>query len=214
MMKRKEHESKGLIDTIFSWSINDVLNCNLYKHQVNKIPETFLSAEQYLNSFIPSLIEDTHSDLSSGTKSLSKAPIWEIVKLEMSKNFRAPKDLFYQIEVKRAKDAAKQDAGKYEPEAGDLIAFTDIRPKCIEDLNGPRSFYHIAYVQGARDESNDMIPIMSSKYMEPEMSLNKKQQQLFAVYLMNVTTNASYLESIEIRAGGRKHESHRESAES
>jgi hypothetical protein len=42
----------------------------------------------------------------------------------------------------------RKDVGKYEPEVGDLIALTDVRPKCIDDLNRPKRFYLIAYVLG------------------------------------------------------------------
>ncbi|KAJ7960013.1 P-loop containing nucleoside triphosphate hydrolase protein [Quillaja saponaria] len=183
--KRKELRSKGLVDIVFSWSIEDVLNKDLYKDQVKKIPETFLSTEQYRNSFLPSLIEETHSDLASSMESLYRAPFCEILSVKMSRNFRAPKNLFYyEIVVKRASDAENNDVGKYQPASGDLVAFTDVRPKCEDDLSQPGRSFHIAYVFRARDER---ITILSSNYLE--MSSFTKQKQLHAVFLINMTTN-------------------------
>ena len=56
-------------------------------------------------------------------------------------DFKPPKDLFYQMTLKRIIDDV-QNVGKYEPEVGDLIVFTDIRPRSIDDLNRPK---RIAY---------------------------------------------------------------------
>jgi senataxin len=46
--------------------------------------------------------------------------VWEI-----SKDFNPPHDLFYNITVKNITDEV-YGVGKYEPEVGDLIAFTNI----------------------------------------------------------------------------------------
>lgn len=171
-----------LVDIVFSWTLKDVLNGNLCKHKVQKIPQTFLSTKDYMQSFIPSLIEETHTDLSSSVTGVSRAPFCEILEVEMSKNFKAPKGLFYQVALK--------DSGTYEPEVGDLIAFTDIKPKNIYDLTRSKRGYHIAYVVGSKDKSSDMIPILSSKYMETESYLRSNNaQKLYAVYLLNMTTN-------------------------
>ena len=95
--------------------------------------------------------------------------------------------------MNRKEDEVKdKDVARYEPEAGDLIAFTNIRPKSMDDLNKLIK-YHIAYVQAPRDKRTKMIPIRSSKCMEdikPFMrSKDNKEQRLYAVYLTNMTTN-------------------------
>lgn len=134
-----------------------------------------------MKSFIPSLIEETHTDLSSSVTGVSRAPFCEIRTVERSKNFMPPKGLFYQVALK--------DSGTYEPEVGDLFAFTDIKPKNIDDLTRSKRGYHIAYVVGSNDKSSDMIPILSSKYMEAESYLRSNNaQKLYAVYLLNMTT--------------------------
>jgi hypothetical protein len=155
----------------------------------------------YKKSFFPSLIEETHADLFSNITTLSQAPTCEIEYVETSGTFKPPKGLFYELtleskkdsELKKAKDTEK-DEGKYEPESGDLIALTYVKPKCIDDLNRPKRFYLIAYVLRPRDLRIDefsTVSILASKpILTDEEYMHKyKKGTLFAVYLMNMTTN-------------------------
>ncbi|XP_061347141.1 helicase SEN1-like [Gastrolobium bilobum] len=188
--REKRQDNPSLLDVVFSWTLNDVLNENLFKHEVPKIPQTFSSTNDYMESFIPSLIEETHSDLWSSLIGVSHAPYCEILSIERSKDFEYPKDLLYQITLKRTTNNV-EDVGKYEPEGGDLIAFTNIRPRSIHDLNKPKRFFHFAYVHKSKDGFSDEIPVLSSKYMgkDIEHDLKNKTQKLYAVYLLNMTTN-------------------------
>ncbi|BFG15843.1 hypothetical protein CerSpe_021170 [Prunus speciosa] len=185
-----EIAGRSLIDLVFSWSLRNVLFRDLYKHQVTKIPETFSTVAGYMKSFIPSLIEETHADLLSNVTAISQAPICEILTVETSKHHRPPKDLFYEITVRKM-IATESNVGKYEPAVGDIFALTNIRPKCIDDLNRPSNFYLIAYVLGSKDESSDNLQILSSKPISGEgyKQIKSKRVILFAVYLMNMTTN-------------------------
>ena len=58
---------------------------------------------------------------------------------------KSPKDLFYHVILKSSRkfenDDGKEfetDDGRYEPEARDLIAISNVRPKCIADLRTPK----------------------------------------------------------------------------
>ncbi|CAL8088461.1 unnamed protein product [Prunus armeniaca] len=186
-----EIAGRSLIDLVFSWSLRNVLDRDLHKHQMTKIPETFSTVASYMKSFIPSLIEETHADLLSNVSAISQAPICEILTVETSKHHRPPKDLFYEIKVRKT-IAAESNAGKYEPAVGDIFVLTNIIPKCIDDLNRPTNFYLIAYVLGSKDDSSDKLPILSSKPISGEgykQIIKSKRETLFAVYLMNMSTN-------------------------
>jgi hypothetical protein len=157
---------------------------------VPKIPKAFSSTNDYMNSFFPALIEETHSDLYSSLMSVPQASLCEIRTMEMSKDFSPPYDLFYNITLKSITDEV-YGVGKYEPEVGDLIAFTNIRPRSVYDLSRIKRYCHIAYIHGSKDEFTDEIPILLSKYMEThkfDLSRNKAQK-LYAVCLINMTTN-------------------------
>jgi len=154
----------------------------------------------YNKSFVPSLIEETHADLFSNITALSQAHTCEIEYVKTSKTFKPPKDLFYEIKLESIKDSelesakdTKKDEGKYEPESGDIIALTYVRPKCIDDLKRPKRFYLIAYVLRPRDleTESSTVSILASKPLltDEEYTHNYKKGTLFAVYLMNMTTN-------------------------
>ncbi|KAJ6396570.1 hypothetical protein OIU77_021576 [Salix suchowensis] len=166
---------RSLVDEVLSWSIPDVLNQDLYRNQVKKIPETFMSTTHYMNSFIPALIEETHADLCSNMTMVSQAPAREISSLDQAKEHKHPKDMFYKICFEKIRnnglpnmtmvsqaptweisslEKAKEHKppkdlngeGIYDPGVGDLLALTDVRPKDIADLNRPGFNYLLAYV--------------------------------------------------------------------
>ncbi|KAF5957928.1 hypothetical protein HYC85_005153 [Camellia sinensis] len=173
--------NESLIDLVFSWSIKDVLNKDLYKDKVEQIPTTFPSTSSYMKSFIFPLIEETHADLCSSMASVSVARTCEILSVESSKDYQPPKDLFYNFEVD------KNNGGTYEPETGDLIAVTDVRPKCIDDLRRPPNFYHIASIQRVKAEKDCLkLRILASMPIVLEHDMLKNA--LFAVFLVNMTT--------------------------
>ncbi|CAL5189953.1 unnamed protein product [Lathyrus oleraceus] len=179
----------SLIDIVFSWTLDDLLNENLFNYQVPNIPKTFFSTNDYMNSFFPALIEETHCDLYSSLLSVPQASFCEIRTMETSKKFNPPYDLFYKISLKNVTDEV-YGVGKYEPEVGDLVAFTNIRPKSVDDLMRIKRYCHMAYVCGSKDEFTDEISILLSKVMHNNFDLRtNKAQKLYAVYLVNMTTN-------------------------
>ncbi|KAL0449663.1 UNVERIFIED_CONTAM: Helicase sen1 [Sesamum latifolium] len=199
MMKRKEDKAEGLIDLVFSWSLADVMNKDLYKDKVSRIPETFSSAEHYLKSFVNLLIEETHADLRSNMTTLHSAPACEIFDVKCEELGL----LKYLITVRSIESGDKE--GRYEPEFGDLIALTNVRPRCIDDLNGPKRSYVVALVQGTTDYFR--MRILSSKPIIFKKADNKEKEtreRLFAVYLMNVTTNRRIWNALHIGGGGNK----------
>jgi senataxin len=161
---------------------------------VKKIPKEFLSTSHYVNSFVFPLIEEMHADLFSSLTMVSKASTVEILEISIPEGHNPPHDLLYNIKMQKLRDS-ENDREMYEPETGDLVALTDIRPTCIDDLNRHKGSYLIALVQKARknirDESFDEIQILSSKTIEFEQNMqkNKKRTIHFAVFLINMTTN-------------------------
>ncbi|CAL2229702.1 unnamed protein product [Prunus armeniaca] len=165
----------GLIDLVFSWSMEDVLNRNLYKNQVTKIPDTFSTLTSYMKTFIPPLVEETHADLLSSMETLPQAPNCEILAVK-PKGHKNAKDFSYVIIIR-----GSGEAKNYEPQHGDLIALTDIRPTSSDHLNRLRDSYLIAYVHPGGD---NRLFIRSSKPIS-----RGGGGKLFAVYLINMTTN-------------------------
>ncbi|KAG5534417.1 hypothetical protein RHGRI_022517 [Rhododendron griersonianum] len=195
--------AQSLVDLVFSWSIHDVLNKDLYKDKVQQIPTTFPSTSCYLKSFIFPLIEETHADLCSGMEKLADASTYEISSVERSKEYRPPKDLLYDIEIKRTTNT-KNAGDKCELETGDLFALTDIRPRCIDDLSRPKSGYLIALVQQVKEEKDFLkLQILTSMPMvlDQDMQMDEKIGTFFGVFLVNMTTHIRIWSALNLELG-------------
>ncbi|VYS68455.1 unnamed protein product [Arabidopsis thaliana] len=130
----ERNEKTSLLDRIFSWSMEDILNKDLYKQKIKTIPDKFSSVNEYLKCFVPHLLEETRTELSTSFKSLSKAHLFEISSLEtMTKESSGSlsNKLFYDMSINDALSIRE----KYQPKCGDLIALTKERPRGVDDLN-------------------------------------------------------------------------------
>nr|XP_023922880.1 uncharacterized protein LOC112034293 [Quercus suber] len=182
--KREVPAGRRLIDLVFSWSIEDVLNEDLYKNQVRQIPHTFSSTNEYMNSFTYPLIEETHADLLSSMSTLHLAPSCEILSFKQTKDFKPPKEFFYLVTLKSVSGLQKN--GGYEPMVGDIIALTNVRPK-YNDLDRRNRPFLVAFVQKVKDDN--ILTILASKPILAEEQENKKRETLYAICLINMTTN-------------------------
>ncbi|XP_031110406.1 uncharacterized protein LOC116014483 isoform X1 [Ipomoea triloba] len=184
---------KNLVDAVFSWSFEDVLNKDLYKDKVQQIPLEFQSIPSYMRAFVLPLIEETHADLSSSIDTVSNASTYSIMSIEAEKEeieYDEPcRETKYTIEIETTE--IENDVSR-EPEMGDLIAITDVRPKCVEDLNRPTMPYCIALIQKVTNEKDYIkLRILSSKpiLLEQGNKIIRENNTLFAVFLMNILTN-------------------------
>lgn len=124
---------------------------------------------------------------------VSKAPAWEITDFELSNDYDPPLDLLYKIEIKTTAKS-EDDEDILEPETGQLIALTDRRPTCIDDLNKPGNSYSIASIKRVRRKefTEDLYEakILTSKPIELEQYRQKDDTYTygFGVYLCNMTT--------------------------
>ncbi|KAL2897301.1 putative helicase MAGATAMA 3 [Bienertia sinuspersici] len=203
MEEDSESAGRSLMDLVFSWSIDDILNNDLYKYKVKQIPQSFSSVMHYLDSFIFPLIEETRADLCSSMKMLSRAPICEISHIEISDRYKSPNNLICTIDVK-ATACVEDNIEPYEPESGDLIALTDIRPKCLADINKPELPYLIALVQKVTEENVDgyKLKVQLSKPIASEVCvLEKGCWATFAVMLTNLTTNIRIWKALNLQLG-------------
>ncbi|KAF6174660.1 hypothetical protein GIB67_006312 [Kingdonia uniflora] len=182
--------SPDLIDLVFTWSLRDILNEHLYKDKVQKIPITFTSTKQYLEAYMYPLIEETHADMFSSMMLLSHAPTCEILSIEESKNFKLPERLFYDVIIERKIDVTTKPE-IYEPQTGDIIDLSDVRPRCVNDLQRPKRSYLPATIVRVDEDNPHKLKVLSSEPIVLERNENnqKKREFLFAVYLVNITTN-------------------------
>ncbi|XP_010435549.2 PREDICTED: helicase sen1-like [Camelina sativa] len=176
-----ENEKTSLANRVFSWSIKNILNRDLHKNKMKTIPNTFRSVDEYLQCFVPHLLEETRTELFSSFKSLSKAPVFEITSMERkTSSGSSSNNLFYDIKITNALSIG----AKYQPKGGDLIALTKERPRRIDELN-PLLLAYVSY------DGDLLITVHSSRSISDlEMNRMFRETSLhFGVFLMNLTTN-------------------------
>ncbi|KAJ0485846.1 putative P-loop containing nucleoside triphosphate hydrolase, DNA2/NAM7 helicase, helicase [Helianthus annuus] len=187
-------KNQELIDVVFTWSIDDVLNKDLIRNKVTKIPQKFSSLTDYTKSFIDPLLEETHAQLLSSMNIISRASTREIKVRSETKNMKFPNYHSYTISLEN-----KSRGGNYEPEVGDLIVLTNVKPRCIDDLKP----YVIALVQFVNNEDHGTCQVISSK----PIPLSGEQTHKFmriAVHLMNLTTNTRIWQALHPSLDGNK----------
>ncbi|KAL7611605.1 hypothetical protein Lser_V15G07034 [Lactuca serriola] len=183
-------KGKELIDEVFSWSFDAVLNADHYKGKVNTIEERFSSTSDYTNSFIKPLLEETRHALMSKMRTISSASTRGIINMSRFPNIY--------LESK-----GKSGKGCYEPEVGDLIVVTNGKPRCIGDINQPNGIpYVIALVQ--RVFKDDVIQVRSKKQIvfNGKESNNRGKPMLFVVHLVNLTPNIHIWQALHSKLDG------------
>ncbi|XP_074282369.1 uncharacterized protein LOC141606907 [Silene latifolia] len=151
----------------------------------------FSSQAAYTRSFKLPLLEETRASLCSGMESVGHAPACEITRIDFSKHHKPPKELYYNILTKKITDF-RNNGGHYEPEAGDLLALTNTKPRRIEDLiNKPGGESLIIALVSPTDDNSDMTRVLLSKDVSAQLRprIDKPLIRVFATYLANLITN-------------------------
>ncbi|KAL4317814.1 hypothetical protein GQ457_18G023470 [Hibiscus cannabinus] len=166
----------GFIDTVFQWSLEDIFNDDLYKDQVEKIPVSFQSVEDYFGSYRLPLLEETRAAMSSSMEIIDSAPYAEVTYLD---------------EVKSQK--TKENCPNVKPEtASDL-----------QRVGKTWFFALVTYVENVdtyveNDDTDVENDDGANKFNSSSMSFKVKTlegvdydlpKSLYAVHVTNVTTN-------------------------
>ncbi|KAK1304217.1 hypothetical protein QJS10_CPB11g02251 [Acorus calamus] len=196
--KGKEKREWDLLDVVFSWSFDNILDQSLfYDRKVEKIPMTFRSVDLYLKSYIKPLLEETRAELCSSLQSFTKLPFTETRHVE-TKSLRKG---HYIITVDDRPDHHKN----YVPKTGDLFALSDVKPSQLSSHPNKlsKSCVLCFVMRGPGDDEN--LPsccyqIKASKAIEEGNygKWLKRPRQLFAVSLMNVITNSRIWVSLNL----------------
>ncbi|XP_056694321.1 uncharacterized protein [Spinacia oleracea] len=170
---------------------------------VKQIPKSFSSVTDYLDSFIFPLIEEMREDLCSSLTLLSRAPTCEISCIEITEGYKPPDNLICTIDLK-ATDCFEDNFEPYEPESGDLLALTNVRPKCLADIDSPKLPFLMALVQRVTEKNEEgyKLSVRLSKPIAPEVCILEKGCWVtFAVLLTNLTTNNRIWKALNLELG-------------
>ncbi|CAL9232955.1 unnamed protein product [Arabidopsis halleri] len=178
----ERNQKTSLINQIFSWSINYILNKDIYKEEIKSIPDRFWSVDEYRNCFVPLLLEETRTELSSSLNSLWKAPVFYISSVEA----KLPSRSSNKVNISVLTSVAQGNRTNYEPKHGDLIALTKAaRPTRVDVILG--------YVFSVEDELH--FSVHSSR----TISIDEQFSFRSGVFLMNLTTNTRIWKALHNR---------------
>ncbi|XXG71974.1 hypothetical protein AAC387_Pa07g1181 [Persea americana] len=195
-------KSQGdLADIVLKWSIKDVLNKDLFKDEMARIPNTFQSIRHYFQSYVTPLLEETRADMFSNIENLSRATT---LKIEESKRRHKEEGFVYNIEVGPLKSSTPNSTssvgGKepFMPQRDDVFVLTETKPKVAYDLAKEPSSYHVAVVTNVKAGQSGprfKVRVKASKpIVLPESDNNKRF--LLAVLVMNIKTNGRIWKSL------------------
>ncbi|KAJ4973067.1 hypothetical protein NE237_006241 [Protea cynaroides] len=195
-MKRLQREA-DLIDHVFSWTLEDVFNEELYKDKVEKIPKSFQSVEHYLGSFMFPLLEETRAALCARMEVISEAPLGEATSFAESMSYDG--SLLYDIKFDSWKNKLISGGKEtYKPKPGDIFVLSDVVPESVFDLRHyGRSWTFAAVIKATiiiapdNEQSEVDSPIFLKVKAAKAIKVNEEgmQNSLFAIFLINLTAN-------------------------
>ncbi|TXG56676.1 hypothetical protein EZV62_017989 [Acer yangbiense] len=191
--RKETSEDDGFFDTVFSWSLQDIFNKNLFKHKVQKIPESFHSLQEYFGSFVFPLLEETRTQLCSSMNTIARTPFARIVYFEETK----PRTNLYKVTVDEWKNVfSNRGKEPYKTLPGDVLILADAKPQSASDLQRAGRMWTFLLVKKIpEDEDEDENKIGStSTYFEVQSAKDirlddEKKKSMFVIFLTNVVPN-------------------------
>ncbi|KAL9679460.1 hypothetical protein QQ045_017322 [Rhodiola kirilowii] len=184
-------DDAGFTDVVFSWSVEDVYNEELYSQQglVEEIPNEFKSVEDYFGAYMYPLLEETRTELHSSLDVLPNAPFTEVIAFDEAK----PHGTFhYDIRVDYWRNRFGHGKEPYKILPGDILILANKKPETASDLGllgDSWAYASVVNIKDSEDEEDDNISsyfkVKASKDME---SHGEAWKSMFVVFLMNVTT--------------------------
>jgi hypothetical protein len=153
--------------------------------QVKKIPSTFASLKDYMQSFTMPLIEETRADLASALEGIKHAPATEVTRMEQLCSDQP----IFSVTVKKADPDSPLRDQVYDPRDADVLVLTDRKPRHISDLG--RTGKSLLLGSVLKTGGVDGIVLRLSR--RPDEGL-----PLFAVFLINMTTYNRILDALDV----------------
>ncbi|KAK3222752.1 hypothetical protein Dsin_009777 [Dipteronia sinensis] len=192
-------------DVVFSWSLEDILNENLFTHKVQKIPKTFQSVGQYFGSFVYPLLEETRAQLCSSFETIEEAPYAQVVGLEESKSkpYRYGTQL-YNVKVDEWKNIYSSGKEPYKTLPGDVLILADAKPESVSNLQGMGRMWTFLLVTKIRcedeDENEDEIGYRHFDFqVEASRDNHHMKKSLFMIFLINIIPSKRIWNSLHKR---------------
>ncbi|KAK8522687.1 hypothetical protein V6N13_115645 [Hibiscus sabdariffa] len=196
VMTRK---SMGFIDIVFQWSLEDIFNDNLYKDQVKKIPVSFQSVDQYCDSYVLPLLEETRVEMQSSMEFIARAPYAKVTHLDLASYV----PLTFNVNVDYwIKKSSTPDKKPYKTMPGDVLVIADVKPQTASDLLIRGRAWTFAIVTGIKEDDNgDDSPSTSFKVttLEDFVYKDDTEKSLYVIHLTSLVTNIRIWNALHMR---------------
>ncbi|XP_073025717.1 uncharacterized protein [Primulina eburnea] len=185
-------------DLVLSWSRKEISDKNLYKNQVEEIPETFGSADEYLGSYIFPLLEETRAELASAMQTIYKAPFAEVTSLTELRHGKC----LHLVEVDFWRNTIT-DGGRepYRTLPGDFVLLSDSKPESDPNLGHVGLEFAFASVKSISEGEN-----RAGFKVKVAMGIDFGEIQsksLYVVFLANLSTNRRIWNALRMRKNMR-----------
>ncbi|MED6209365.1 hypothetical protein PIB30_053966 [Stylosanthes scabra] len=183
------YSDHGFMDTIFSWSLEDIFNEDLYRHKVKHIDMRFSSI--YFGSYVYPLLEETQTQLRSSLEILSSAPFVEVISLK--EVYSTDKNL-YCVKTGTWKNRFSAHGKElYKTLSGDVFLLADFKPEIANDLQRVGRMWTLILSAGIPEqepEEDDDI-ISSFKFIaSKDIDIGElREKSWFVVFLTNIIPN-------------------------
>ncbi|XP_044475800.1 uncharacterized protein LOC123203506 isoform X3 [Mangifera indica] len=188
-----QNHDDGFINTLFSWSLDDIRNKNLFSHKVEKIPESFESVTQYLGSFVYPLLEETRAELFSPMEIISRAPY---AKVDV---FRPLGSELFDVKIDYWRNRFSNNGKEpYKTLPGDILILADAKPETISDLERVGRMWSFLSVMTIAEDDNDSTSTYFKVKASKSIQQFEREKSLFVIFLANITTNRRIWKSLNM----------------
>ncbi|KAK8966447.1 hypothetical protein KSP40_PGU015124 [Platanthera guangdongensis] len=167
----------------------------LFLFQVNLIPRIFQSLKVYLESYIPSLLEETRVELSSCFELISDAPSYKIQRIAAA----GGSELYY-VDVDCSSNESSGTNNDYKPRNGDIYVLSNIKPEAVEDFR--RYGVDFCMVLVSEVTVDDVFlrgfKVKASKHISKEKDFTGYRN---AIFVTNIMTNMRIWRSLHFNTG-------------
>ncbi|XP_058731228.1 uncharacterized protein LOC131603010 [Vicia villosa] len=190
------YNDQTFLNTMFSWSLEDISNDQLYSNKVDYIDLSFDSLEQYYRSFVYPLLDETRAQLSSSMEILSSSPFAEVISLEHSRSHLYGRN-HYVVKTDSWKNWSSGHGNELcKTLSGDVFILADFKPETVNDLQRSGRMWSFVLSAGIldeeiKDDDDDAKPMSTFKVIaSKDFDLDEMgQKSLFIIFLTNITTN-------------------------
>ncbi|KAK3426795.1 LOW QUALITY PROTEIN: hypothetical protein EUGRSUZ_F03155 [Eucalyptus grandis] len=184
----KKDKRTDLFDVIFSWSLQEIFNINLYGDKVKSIPESFQSVDQYLASYIFPLLEETRASLCSSMQTVSSLPFAKVT------GFAEGKKNEYHVGVDCWRNRSTAHGKEpYKTLPGDVLILTNAKPDTIPSIErfaGGWAFASVTEIVGdVGGDAQSSTKFRVKAFLDNKVKDDCSWETMYAVYMINIVTN-------------------------